>query len=431
MAAERWSNDGTECISLRLVRSTQGDESTCPILFCYPLFGEAQVIYGCVRRRSVVIWTFLMRPSYENLDIQLAFASGSLASYLSVTYDAKMPSTSSVKPDDVEGTFYKWLPADYLKDEAAFDARVEQDTREFRPYGQRIASYARRVVAPAAATNGKGKGKATVTDDSDDHDEGDEPREQWEDCAADAEGAIVYEVWHVRARPGPAAGIDGRTRQATMATPGFRTYLRRMQIFVPLYIEGGEYIDEEDDRWEFVILCVSPGRAGELAHTGAATSGDHETVMPLPITLSASRTSTVRRHAYAFGASPRSDSLPLLAQLDPHATSVRWCEAVDGTAEQACRQFIILPPFQGAGHGCASGLAVYSACPHRRAQRASTRPSTSGCSLGQRSPNSPVRDPGRASDTRAHARSQSRTPQRRSKTCATKPTSAPSSRATL
>lgn len=30
-----------------------------------------------------------------------------------------------------------------------------------------------------------------------------------------------------------------------------------MQIFVLLYIEGGSYIDEEDDRWEFVTLYVS------------------------------------------------------------------------------------------------------------------------------------------------------------------------------
>lgn len=27
-----------------------------------------------------------------------------------------------------------------------------------------------------------------------------------------------------------------------------------MQIFVLFFIEGGSYIDEEDDRWEFVTL---------------------------------------------------------------------------------------------------------------------------------------------------------------------------------
>ena len=29
-----------------------------------------------------------------------------------------------------------------------------------------------------------------------------------------------------------------------------------MQIFVLLYIEGGSYLEEEDERWEFITLCV-------------------------------------------------------------------------------------------------------------------------------------------------------------------------------
>jgi Histone acetyl transferase HAT1 N-terminus len=41
-----------------------------------------------------------------------------------------------------------------------------------------------------------------------------------------------------------------------MATPGFRDYHRRMQIFILLYIEAGSYIQEDDERWEFVVLYV-------------------------------------------------------------------------------------------------------------------------------------------------------------------------------
>jgi histone acetyltransferase 1 len=37
-------------------------------------------------------------------------------------------------------------------------------------------------------------------------------------------------------------------------TPGFKEFHRRAQIFVLLYIEGAQYIDEEDGRWEFVTL---------------------------------------------------------------------------------------------------------------------------------------------------------------------------------
>ena len=41
-----------------------------------------------------------------------------------------------------------------------------------------------------------------------------------------------------------------------MATPGFRDYHRRMQLFILLYIEAGSYIQEDDERWEFVVLYV-------------------------------------------------------------------------------------------------------------------------------------------------------------------------------
>lgn len=39
-----------------------------------------------------------------------------------------------------------------------------------------------------------------------------------------------------------------------MATPKFRDYHRRAQIFILMYIEAGSYIEEDDDRWEFVVL---------------------------------------------------------------------------------------------------------------------------------------------------------------------------------
>lgn len=44
------------------------------------------------------------------------------------------------------------------------------------------------------------------------------------------------------------------TGKVTWDTPGFREYHRRMQIFILLFIEAGSYIEEEDERWEFVVL---------------------------------------------------------------------------------------------------------------------------------------------------------------------------------
>ena len=30
-----------------------------------------------------------------------------------------------------------------------------------------------------------------------------------------------------------------------------------MQLFILLYIEAGSYLQEDEDQWEFIILCVS------------------------------------------------------------------------------------------------------------------------------------------------------------------------------
>ncbi len=48
--------------------------------------------------------------------------------------------------------------------------------------------------------------------------------------------------------------MNGNIVQATWDTPGFREYHRKMQILILLYIEGGSYINDDEDSWEFVIL---------------------------------------------------------------------------------------------------------------------------------------------------------------------------------
>lgn len=42
-----------------------------------------------------------------------------------------------------------------------------------------------------------------------------------------------------------------------------------MQLFILLYIEGGSYINEDEDTWEFVVLCVTTFVAPSLNLTCA------------------------------------------------------------------------------------------------------------------------------------------------------------------
>ncbi|KAJ7581507.1 histone acetyltransferase type B catalytic subunit [Mycena floridula] len=205
-----WTSDANDALTLSLVRASADKDSLIDDetyeefhpTFTYPIFGEEEKIYG-----------------YNDLVIDLRFASGSLAQYLSVNYSKKLDSSSTV--DDVEGKLIgSHIQPDYYKDEKEFQARVEQDATSFRPMGQMIYSYTRSL---------KGKGK--VVD-------------------PDSEDAVVFEVYH-----------------ATWDTPGFREYHRRMQLFILLYIEAGSYIKENEEAWEFVVLFEKRKRRTEQTAT--------------------------------------------------------------------------------------------------------------------------------------------------------------------
>lgn len=128
---------------------------------------------------------------------------------------------------------------DYLKDAKAFKKRVEEDELSFKPIGTRIGQYGRRLVAPATS---KGKGKAS------------EDGKAWESCEPDAEGAVVYEAWTVSNDAWSAITVVLIGSQARTSDPGFKDLLRRMQIFILLYIEAGTFVEEDDENWEFVVL---------------------------------------------------------------------------------------------------------------------------------------------------------------------------------
>ncbi|KAL0947489.1 hypothetical protein HGRIS_013592 [Hohenbuehelia grisea] len=202
-----WACSANDALSLSLVRSEEdlralGEEETYEDFspaFTYPIYGEEEKIYG-----------------YKDLKIDLRFASGSLKQYLKVEHSAKLDASSTL--DDVEGTLSQFIPPGYQTDKAAFAQQVETDATSFRPAGQMIYSYTR---PSPLASNGKGKAAASSSTP----------------LPAESEDAIVYEVYHT-----------------TWNTPGFREYHRLMQIFILLYIEGGSYINDDEDSWEFVVL---------------------------------------------------------------------------------------------------------------------------------------------------------------------------------
>jgi histone acetyltransferase 1 len=87
---------------------------------------------------------------------------------------------------------------DYTKSADTFADFVARDSETFIPPGKKIASY------------------RSADDDEDD---------------------VEYGIWHCK-----------------FDTPGFREFHRRAQVFILLYIEGGSYIQEDEDQWEFLLL---------------------------------------------------------------------------------------------------------------------------------------------------------------------------------
>ncbi|KAJ7702203.1 histone acetyltransferase type B catalytic subunit [Mycena rosella] len=261
-----WTSDANEALTLSLVRATEdeqalGDDESFAEFhpsFTYPIFGEDEKIYG-----------------YNDLVIDLRFASGSLVQFLDIKHSQKLASSSTV--DDVAGTLTGFMPSDYYKDEKAFLARVEEDATTFRPTGQMIYTYTR--PAPhSSASKGKGVAQPQILD-------------------PESEDAVVFEVYH-----------------ATWDSPGFKELHRRMQIFILLYIEAGSYIDEEEDTWEFVVLYEKRKRRNAPNVTTYHFVG-YSSLYPF----------------YCF----------------PEKIRLRLS------------QFVILPPYQRAGHGSELYTSIY------------------------------------------------------------------------
>ncbi|KAF8344073.1 acyl-CoA N-acyltransferase [Cantharellus anzutake] len=203
-----WTSNANDVLTLRLVHTDHATSSEDPIAtpfhprFTYPIFGDEEKIYG-----------------YQGLVVNLLFSSGSLAMCLNIQSTARLPASTK---DDIEGILYKFIPSDYLKNETDFKKRVQDDAISFRPCGSLIYSYSR----PSLLHLPKNDKEYNLKDDP-----------GYQDS--------IFEVYHNK-----------------WDTPGFLNLHRRMQIFILLYIEAGSYIQEDEDKWQFLVLYERRRRRG-------------------------------------------------------------------------------------------------------------------------------------------------------------------------
>ena len=224
MSEDKYTADGLRAVHLQLVRTTEATEALATdeereVLEEVCLVSKTRLleIYADVATRSSRLLSFIQslakrRPfvrasdsnsyarsnscsfadGYTDLEISLQFASGSLATFLSISYGDKVPASVTVSADDIEGKLYGKLPSEYTKNETAFKKTVKADEATFKPLGTRVATYGKKLLRKEPV---QGKGKARVT--TEEEEDEDEASSRWVDCDPEEEGAVVFEAWRV------------------------------------------------------------------------------------------------------------------------------------------------------------------------------------------------------------------------------------------
>ncbi|KAI9804100.1 MAG: hypothetical protein M1825_001502 [Sarcosagium campestre] len=234
---------------------------------------------------------------YQNLRINLRVASHDLRLSLDTRWERQYRAIGDTSPLDVKATLKDWLPQTAFENPALFDAIIQEEGKagaksalNFKPPGDFLTSY-------------KVKERE-------------------------------YEIW-----------------QGHLDNLKVQQIFKRIQIFTPLFIEGGTFIDLNDPEWSLKRWTIY------FLYEKLA----------VPPTPNASRYSfigysTVYRYFLYAPLTP--PSTPPESQQQPPNTPSDFALPLPlvPTTDLPCRerisQFVILPPFQRSGHGRAlySGL---------------------------------------------------------------------------
>ncbi|KAK4138318.1 histone acetyltransferase type B [Trichocladium antarcticum] len=211
---------------------------------------------------------------YQNLQINLRYNATDMRPHLSVAYSKKFPAVGDTEATDINGTLRDYLPEVAFQKKSDFETAITNLREDWTPPGE-LATTLR-------------------TSDS------------------------TFEVW-----------------KGNLADPAVKQIVRRLQILVPLFIEGGSAIpmdEPEDDRWTVFFLYQKKASASDPSRASYVFAGY----------CTAYRFFHFRPPTPPLSPSDRSlDDLTLGGNFD--------------LALLPCRtrisQFIIIPPFQQKGLG--------------------------------------------------------------------------------
>ncbi|OBT96054.1 histone acetyltransferase 1 [Pseudogymnoascus verrucosus] len=227
---------------------------------------------------------------YQNLKIHLRYNASDMRPGVLITYSKRFKAVGDVEPTDLKELLSDFLPENAFQKSPAFDAAInDPNLKDFTPPGKLLKS----------------------------HEEGD----------------AAYEIWY-----------------GNSADPAIQQLLRRLQILVALFIEGGTAIDDAEwgsGRWTVFLLYKkgpATGDASPYTFMGYCTVYNYYPIIPkLPLAAPGTQRKAISLPANSDTAIPFPDQslsdLPIRSRLS---------------------QFIILPPFQGGGHGARLYSTVFA-----------------------------------------------------------------------
>ena len=131
---------------------------------------------------------------YKDLKIKIYYGAGSLVTYFAVEYSAQV-TIENTRAEEINSKITPMLDPGYYDNFDSFMHQVKNDQLCFKPMGIKVGEYA------------------------------------LNDCK--------FELY-----------------QNNLTTPRFKDYHRRLQLFLIWFIEGSSYIEEDDDKWEIILMYL-------------------------------------------------------------------------------------------------------------------------------------------------------------------------------
>lgn len=233
---------------------------------------------------------------YQGLDISLAFAAHNLKPHLEVKWDKQFPEVGDIKATGIKGALADFLPASALTSQKRSEYLQDGEDAAWKPPGQSIKSYT----------------------------------------------------------------VDGTRHEiyvASLADPAARELLENMQVLVPLFIEGGSALELDHDwsteRWKiFFIYQHQPSTDKTSPAYSLVGYGTSYRVFTFPDRENPDETAT----NLLKNTTPIDDILTAWS----HPPSKDATSPLALPSRERLSQFLILPPYQGFGHGAKLYNTMYA-----------------------------------------------------------------------